>query len=78
MIEFSQMAIPSPMMPDFGKGPVVFLKEVRAELARVVWPTRDEIVKLTIVVIAVSLAIGIYIGGLDLVLTKVTDILVKR
>ena len=72
------MAIPTPMMPDFKGGPVIFLQEVKAELAKVIWPTRDEVVKLTIVVIVVSVAIGLYIGGLDLVFTKVTDILVKR
>lgn len=65
-------------MPDFKGGPVVFLKEVKAELSKVVWPTRDEVIKLTIVVIVISAAIGIYVGGLDLVFTKLTDILVQR
>lgn len=68
----------SPMMPDFTGGPVVFLKEVKAELLKVVWPTRSEVVKLTIIVIGVSVAIGLYIGGLDFVFTKMTDLLVKR
>lgn len=68
----------SPMMPDFTGGPVVFLKEVKTELLKVVWPTRSEVVKLTIIVIAVSMAIGLYIGGLDFVFTKMTDILVKK
>ncbi len=72
------MAIPTPMMPDFKGGPVIFLKEVKTELARVTWPTRDEVIKLTVIVIVVSAAIGLYIGGLDLVFTKVTDLLVKR
>lgn len=66
------------MMPDFKGGPVIFLKEVKTELARVTWPTRDEVIKLTVIVIVVSAAIGLYIGGLDLVFTKVTDLLVKR
>lgn len=72
------MAIPTPMMPDFKGGPVVFLKEVKSELSRVVWPTRDDVVKLTVIVVVVSTAIGLYIGGLDLLFTKLTDILVKR
>ncbi len=74
----SCMAIPTPMMPDFTGGPVVFIKEVKAELSKVLWPTRQEVVKLTIIVIFVSAAIGLYIGGLDLVFTKFTDLLVKR
>lgn len=65
-------------MPNFKGGPVVFLKEVRAELVKVIWPSRQEVMKLTTVVIVVSLAIGIYIGGLDLLFTKLTDVLVKR
>lgn len=66
------------MMPDFRGGPVIFLREVKSELGKVVWPTREEVVKLTIIVVAVSLAIGLYIGGLDLVFTKFTDLLVKK
>lgn len=78
MIDFGQMAIPTPMMPDFKGGPVIFLKEVKAELARVIWPTRDEVVKLSVVVVVVSVTVGLYIGGLDLIFTKMTDFLVKR
>lgn len=66
------------MMPDFRGGPVIFLKEAKTELSKVIWPTRTEVVKLTIIVIAVSAAIGAYIGGLDLLFTKLTNILVIR
>lgn len=70
--------LPKLTRPDFGGNPVVFLKEVRAELYKVSWPTRDQVIKLTIVVVAVSLAIGLYIGGLDLILTQLTNILLVR
>lgn len=33
--------------------------DTRAELRKVVWPTREETIRLTIVVIAVSTAIGV-------------------
>ena len=72
------MPIPTPMMPDFKGGPVIFIKEVRTELSKVIWPTKNEVMKLTIIVLAVSVGIGIYIGGLDYFFTKITDILVKR
>jgi preprotein translocase subunit SecE len=72
------MSFSQPMMPNFTGGPVIFLKEVKAELSKVIWPTRQEIVRLTIIVIAVSVIIGLYIGGLDLLFTKMTDLLVKR
>jgi preprotein translocase subunit SecE len=70
--------LPKPMLPDFKLNPVIFLKEVKAELMKVVWPTRQEVIKLTIVVIAVSILFGLYIGGLDLVFTQLTNFLIKK
>lgn len=35
--------------------------ETRTELRKVVWPTREETIRLTIVVIAVSVAIGVFL-----------------
>lgn len=58
--------------------PVVFLKEVRTELSKVVWPTRAETIRLTLVVIGISIAMGLFIGGLDLTFTKLTELIVKR
>ena len=72
------MEVPTLTKPDFGGSPVVFLKEVRSELKKVSWPNRDQVIKLTIVVIAVSLALGIYIGGLDLIFTKITDLILVK
>ena len=72
------MEMPTLTKPDFGGNPLVFLKEVRSELIKVSWPTRDQVIKLTIVVIIVSLTIGLYIGGLDLIFTKATDLLIRK
>jgi preprotein translocase subunit SecE len=59
--------------------PVGFLKEVRDELQKVVWPTRDEIIRLTAVVIIVSLGVGMFLGGADFILTKIVElIIIKR
>lgn len=58
--------------------PVVFLKEVRTEMEKVSWPTRPEATRLTLIVIAVSLVIGLYIGALDFVFTKIMEFLLKR
>lgn len=57
--------------------PVIFLKEVRDELKKVVWPTRAEVIRLTAVVIIVSLIVGLYLGGLDYILTKVLALVIK-
>jgi len=58
--------------------PVSFLKEVRDELKKVVWPTRQEVIRLTAVVIIVSVGVGIFLGGTDLILTKLMAILITR
>jgi preprotein translocase subunit SecE len=57
---------------------VSFFSEVRGELSKVVWPKREEVVKLTIIVLLVSAAVGIYVGGLDYFFTKGLEILVSR
>ena len=57
--------------------PITFLKETRDELKKVVWPTRDEVVRLTTVVILTSLIVGLFLGGLDFVFTKIIEIVVK-
>lgn len=57
--------------------PVEYVREARAELAKVVWPSREETVKLTGLVIGISLAVGLYIGGIDYILSQLLKILVR-
>lgn len=57
--------------------PLTFIKEARTELGRVVWPTRAETIRLTLVVIGVSVGFGLFIGGLDIVLVKLTELIIK-
>jgi len=58
-------------------GLLTFLNEVKLELSKVVWPTRQETVRLTAVVIAVSVIIGLFIGALDVIFVKLTEIVIK-
>ena len=57
--------------------PVSFFRETRGELKKVVWPTRQETIRLTLVVIIISLIVGIFLGGLDFVFVKIIGIIVK-
>lgn len=57
--------------------PTVFLREVREELGKVVWPGRPEVIRLTLTVILVSLIVGIFLGGLDFLLTKLLELVVR-
>jgi preprotein translocase subunit SecE len=45
-----------------------YLVEAVAELRKVAWPTRQNVVNLTLIVLAVSVAVGAYIAGLDYLL----------
>jgi preprotein translocase SecE subunit len=42
-----------------------YLTEAWSELKKVAWPTRQTVVNLTLIVIAVSVAVGAYIAVLD-------------
>lgn len=57
--------------------PVKFVKETRRELGKVTWPTRKEIIQMTGLVIIVSLVVAIYIGILDVVMSKILETLLK-
>jgi len=43
----------------------VFLSEVRAELKKVTWPTREEATQYTLVVIGISLGVALFLGLSD-------------
>ena len=42
-----------------------FLKEAQIEVRKVVWPTRDETVKTTMIVVAVVVVVGLFLWMLD-------------
>lgn len=65
-------------LPQGLSSPLRFLKESRAELSKVVWPSRREIIRLTAIVLGVSVAVGAFIGGLDYVFVNVLEVLVGR
>lgn len=54
-----------------------FFREVKVELDKVVWPTKDQTLKLTIIVVMVTIAVGFFIGGIDFLLTKLTELILK-
>ncbi len=54
---------------------VDFLREVRVELAKVVWPSKEATFRLTILVIVITIIVGFFIGLIDLGLTKLSTML---
>ena len=55
-----------------------FLTEVRSELKKVTWPSRQEVRSTTLVVIATSIFFGFYLWGLDLVFSRILSLVLKR
>ena len=52
-----------------------YLKETLAELRKMTWPTRDELVGSTIVTIVVSLIVAVFIGIVDRILVWAVSII---
>ena len=50
-----------------------FFHEVLLEFRRVTWPSRQELVNSTIVVIAVTVVLAFFLGGVDVGLTKAVE-----
>lgn len=58
--------------------PITFGKEATAEIKKVTWPTRDEVIRLTVAVIAISVIVGIFLGLIDLGLTKSLEFILSK
>jgi len=52
-----------------------FIRETMAEIRKVIWPDRETTRNLTLVVIAVSVVLGIMLGGIDYVLFQLFEAL---
>lgn len=48
-----------------------------SELRKVTWPSRQNTVRLTAIVLLISLIIGAYVGIIDILLAKVLETLTK-
>ncbi len=55
-----------------------FFNEVKEELGKVAWPSREQTIRYTILVIIVAVAVGLFLGGLDYVLTALTAFILKQ
>ena len=56
----------------------LFFKDIKVEMSKVSWPTKDELIGSTAVVL-VSLAIlSAFIGICDLVLSKIVNVIISR
>ena len=57
---------------------VGYIREVRHELMQVVWPKKNDVVRLTLIVLIFSGGMGVYLGVLDFGFTKLLEYMVAR
>ena len=55
-----------------------FLSEVKVELTKVVWPTPEQTIKLTVVVILVTITVGFFLGVIDTLLTNLLSLVINK
>ncbi len=55
-----------------------FFEEARVEFRHVNWPTRDEAVRLTAIVIGLSLGLALFLGLFDYIFTNLVKSFVLR
>ncbi|MBC6712807.1 preprotein translocase subunit SecE [Treponema sp. Marseille-Q3903] len=56
---------------------VQFIKESRAELKKVVWPTKEDVISSIKVVIVSTIVVALVLGLLDLGFTKLFQLMMK-
>ncbi|OMH40589.1 preprotein translocase subunit SecE [Desulfurobacterium indicum] len=58
--------------------PITFLKEVKQELDKVTWPTKEEVVEATIGVLVFTGIIAAYFWVIDMIFTKLLQFIIKQ
>lgn len=55
---------------------IEYIKQTRAELKHVSWPTRKQATMFTVVVIVISLVTSVYLGAFDYVFTTLLKLVI--
>ena len=54
-----------------------YLKGVRTEVSRVTWPTRNEVISLTALILLLTVVVTIYIWGVDGVIGTILRLFIR-
>ena len=57
--------------------PGEFIKQVKAETAKVVWPSRRETVTTAVMVVIMTVLLGLFFFGVDLAFSSIVEALLK-
>jgi preprotein translocase subunit SecE len=58
---------------DFVRRVREFVQEVLLEFRRVTWPSRQELINSTVVVLALTVVVAFFLGGVDIGLSKLVQ-----
>jgi len=58
---------------DFLRRAQEFVREVAAEFRKVTWPSRQELINSTVVVITVTVVVSLFLGAVDVVLARIVE-----
>ena len=50
-----------------------FVREVVAEFRKVAWPSRQELINSTVVVITVTVVVSLFLGAVDVALARIVE-----
>lgn len=53
-----------------------YFQDTREELRKVAWPDREEVIRLTLIVLGVTVVFSIFLGTLDFVFQRLASLLV--
>ncbi|MEA3334916.1 MAG: preprotein translocase subunit SecE [Chloroflexota bacterium] len=54
-----------------------YLRETRAEMRKVTWPTREEAINLTFIVLVVTVAMSLFLWTLDNIFSSMVGLIVS-
>lgn len=54
-----------------------YVTSVRTEIGRVSWPSRKEVVSLTVLIILLAVVLGIYLGLVDVIFQQILRLLLR-
>ncbi|MBT9163398.1 MAG: Protein translocase subunit SecE [Chloroflexi bacterium] len=57
---------------------VGFVRSIVAEMRKVVWPSRQETVRLTVIVLIITVAVAMILGVIDLAFSRLVDVILIR
>lgn len=60
-----------------GNGLISFLKDVKAEVKKITWPSKDETKKAFVAVMVFTLMYTILVGGMDSIFEKLLQAILK-